>query len=38
MECYTGRPDGYQKLEDECRMYTIIVADLKGALRNAKED
>ena len=38
MEYFTNRPEGYQKLEDECRMYTIIVADLKGALRNAKED
>lgn len=38
MEYFTGRPEGHQKLEDECKMYTLIVADLKGALRNAKED
>lgn len=38
MTHFVGRPDEYQKLEDECMMYTLIVADLKGALRNAKED
>lgn len=38
MEYAKVSPDRYNRLEEECTMYTCIIGDLKGALRNAKED